>query len=244
MIGIYKIENIITHQCYIGQSKHIERRWKEHCQPSNTSLISKAIQKYGKENFTFQILLECSIDELNEQEARYIEKYNSLVPYGYNVCENNTNSITSYTFFDKQTIDNIKFDLKNTCLTIQEIADKYNIHTRSIYRINRGQVHYDTNETYPLRIEIAHLGNYCIDCGQKISSGSQRCLKCASLTQRHVERPTREELKAEIRHMSFTALGKKYNVTDNAIRKWCEAYNLPKRKADIKTYTDEEWALI
>ena len=53
MIGIYKIENLINHKVYIGQSIHIERRWKEHCANSTSSVISKAIKKYGKENFSF-----------------------------------------------------------------------------------------------------------------------------------------------------------------------------------------------
>jgi group I intron endonuclease len=54
-IGIYKIENILNGKIYIGQSKHIETRWSEHCRESNQekSLISKAIAKYGKENFIF-----------------------------------------------------------------------------------------------------------------------------------------------------------------------------------------------
>lgn len=62
-----------------------------------------------------------------------------------------------------------------------------------------------------------------------------------SNSRREIERPTREILKQEIRIKSFVTLGKQYNVSDNAIRKWCIFYNLPSRKKDIKTYTDEEW---
>jgi group I intron endonuclease len=51
--GIYKIENLINHKCYIGQSIHIERRWQEHCQSSAKSCIANAIKKYGKTNFSF-----------------------------------------------------------------------------------------------------------------------------------------------------------------------------------------------
>lgn len=62
-----------------------------------------------------------------------------------------------------------------------------------------------------------------------------------SNSRRENERPSRETLKQEIRIYSFVTLGKKYNVSDNAIRKWCVFYNLPSRKKDIKNYTDEEW---
>jgi predicted GIY-YIG superfamily endonuclease len=34
-IGIYKIENLLNGKIYIGQSKHIETRWSEHCRNSN-----------------------------------------------------------------------------------------------------------------------------------------------------------------------------------------------------------------
>ena len=35
-----------------------------------------------------------------------------------------------------------------------------------------------------------------------------------------------------------------YNVSDNAVRKWCVSYNLPKKSSDIKKITDEEWENI
>lgn len=47
-----------------------------------------------------------------------------------------------------------------------------------------------------------------------------------------------------IRNESFVGIGKKYKVTDNAIRKWCKAENLPSRKVDIKMYSDKEWSKI
>ena len=56
-----------------------------------------------------------------------------------------------------------------------------------------------------------------------------------------VDRPSREQLKEEIRNNSFLALSKKYEVSDNAIRKWCKVYNLPYKKRDIDGYTEEEW---
>ena len=79
-IGIYKITNLLNGKIYIGQSIHIEKRWKEHCQNSSKSLISQAIQKYGKENFSFQILEECNENQLLEKESKYILQYDSLVP--------------------------------------------------------------------------------------------------------------------------------------------------------------------
>ena len=55
-------------------------------------------------------------------------------------------------------------------------------------------------------------------------------MKCFNYSNRKCERPSREELKQMIRKESFLAIGKKFNVTDNAIRKWCRAVNLPEKK--------------
>lgn len=88
---------------------------------------------------------------------------------------------------------------------------------------------------------------YCVDCGKEISSKSTRCLECAaksriiSLDEMEI---SREELKSLIRTTPFTQIGKKYHVTDNAIKKWCDKYNLPRKRCDIKKYSDEEWSKL
>jgi hypothetical protein len=51
-------------------------------------------------------------------------------------------------------------------------------------------------------------------------------------------------LKKLIRTKPFTQIGKQFNVSDNAIRKWCDNYNLPRKVNEIKSYSDEEWELI
>lgn len=65
-----------------------------------------------------------------------------------------------------------------------------------------------------------------------------------STSLRKVNRCSRDELKQLIRTTPFVKIGKQFGVSDNAIRKWCDFYNLPRRICDIKKYTDEEWATI
>ncbi len=64
--------------------------------------------------------------------------------------------------------------------------------------------------------------NFCCDCGKEILKTSKRCSQCEA-KQRSVplkDMPvTREELKNLIRNESFVQIGKRFNVTDNAIRK-------------------------
>lgn len=86
MIGIYKITKKENGKSYIGQSNDCERRIKEHCYPSrylDGLAIDIAIHKYGKEAFDYEIIEECSLEELNERETYWIKYYNTY-ENGYN----------------------------------------------------------------------------------------------------------------------------------------------------------------
>lgn len=93
--GIYKITNQLTQECYIGQSVNIATRWSDHIKAgvgakevSNTNKLYTAMRNDGIENFSFELLLECPRDELNEQEKYFIELYQSNV-LGYNSTSGN-----------------------------------------------------------------------------------------------------------------------------------------------------------
>lgn len=88
MIGIYAIHNIKNGKYYIGQSKDIEYRWKQHkSRLKNNKHENKHLQnsynKYGFENFEYVLLEECDIEELDRKEILYITKYDSY-NNGYN----------------------------------------------------------------------------------------------------------------------------------------------------------------
>ena len=86
-----------------------------------------------------------------------------------------------------------------------------------------------------------HKIYYCKDCGIEVWRGNNYCPKCAAKKLRIVERPNRKTLKEKIRNQTFLSIGEEYGVSDNAIRKWCKAYDLPAKKKDIKKYSDAEW---
>lgn len=87
--GIYKITNQKTGECYIGQAVDVRKRWYDHAKamigidtPQN-NLLYAAAQKYGLDDFTFELLLECKPNELDVKEKYFIELYNSNT-FGYN----------------------------------------------------------------------------------------------------------------------------------------------------------------
>lgn len=83
--GIYKITNIINSHSYIGLSKNIEQRIKEHYshglngqrQDDLDKPLYKAFRKYGIDNFTWEILEECPEEQLKEREIYWIKKFNT-----------------------------------------------------------------------------------------------------------------------------------------------------------------------
>ena len=81
--GIYKITNLKTKQCYIGQSVNVQDRMKQHIkyglgiEASATNKLYNSMQKDGVWNFSFELLEECPREKLNEAEKRWIEIYRS-----------------------------------------------------------------------------------------------------------------------------------------------------------------------
>lgn len=83
---VYKITNLINNKIYIGITKRNPKiRFNEHFSNQN-EMLYKAKEKYGKENFTLEIIENnISEDDIDSKERYYIAFYNSLVPNGYNL---------------------------------------------------------------------------------------------------------------------------------------------------------------
>lgn len=86
---VYQITNKVNNKKYIGITNNPKKRWENHkCNNDPTMVIAKAIQKYGKDNFEFKILLSgLSIEEASNKEIELIHNLNTRVPNGYNVAE-------------------------------------------------------------------------------------------------------------------------------------------------------------
>lgn len=100
------------------------------------------------------------------------------------------------------------------------------------------------NHTYEHRKII-----FCKNCGKKIyaTNKNQFCRECFIKLGlgKHVKRPDRNTLKAEVRELdSITKLRKKYGIGDSSIRKWLKGYNLPYNITEIRKISDSDWEKI
>lgn len=256
MIGIYKIENLVNQHKYIGQSIDIEKRWQQEKRrafmPEAHEYeypLSKAIRKYGLENFSFEVIEECSRADLNSRERYWITFYNSYFD-GYNQTLGGDSTTGGQ---PKEKIIGVINDLKTTDMLHREIAQKWDISTEMVQGINTGRYWYQDKEEYPLQERCRKISQqrgqgrtpkYCAKCGAQITNKATLCVACANKASRKIERPSREELKELVRSVPFIKIGKLYGVSDNAIRKWCDAYDLPRQKYVINSYSDEEWLKI
>lgn len=74
---IYQIKNHITHQCYIGKTEHsVQARFKRHLSNAacgDETYLYRSIRKYGKDNFSVQILEVTTKELLDSKEIYYIQ---------------------------------------------------------------------------------------------------------------------------------------------------------------------------
>lgn len=258
MVGIYKITNLNNQHSYVGQSRCIEKRWANHKIAAHNKNdkgydypLYQAFRKYGIDNFKFEVLEECNIDELNDKEKKYI----SVIKPEYNQTEGGDYKIVPQKL-NEEIIEEIRQILLKDVqglVSHKELAEHYGVHKDTIRDINVGRTWFSDKYTYPLhysRFDPSNPNksimskNYCIDCGEEISKKALRCIQCNNKKNIKDNIISREELKNLIRTKPFTQIGVIFNVSDNAIRKWCIKYNLPRTKKEINSYSDEEWANI
>ena len=88
--GIYKITNLKNGMCYVGQAVDIRERWRQHIKrgvgadtPTRNKLYPAMLED-GVENFSFEIIEECSENQLNEKE-QYWQNFFESKTWGYSI---------------------------------------------------------------------------------------------------------------------------------------------------------------
>lgn len=214
MIGIYKITKKENGKCYIGQSNDIQRRMSEHKTKGSSSRIplDVAIQKYGVDAFTYEVIEECPIEKLNERESYWIEYYNS-VNNGYN-C-----SIGG----DQQSVGSQNGRAKLTESDVIIIREAYANHKRQkdVYELFKDKIAFTSFQNIWQGKVWAHImpevfteenKNYYIYQNSNGSNGSNAALtdeEIINVRQRYVNESAKdiyEDFKDRMKYQTFQAM--------------------------------------
>ena len=90
MGSIYKITNIVNGKSYIGKTTRdaVKTRIRQHLRGKGSQPVKDAIEKYGQDAFTYEILHDGIIPEfLDDLEKEVIAKFNTVAPHGYNLTD-------------------------------------------------------------------------------------------------------------------------------------------------------------
>jgi len=165
--GIYKIKNIVDEKYYIGSSKNINRRWDKHrwrlrSNKHENIILQRAWNKYGEENFIFEIVEECETYMLLELEQKYL----NLDPqYNIGVTASGGDNLTNHP--NKwEIIENIKSSMKHKIenMSNDEKMVRFSHPMEKNPNWKGGKTH-----------------NYCI-CGKRIQPEAKTCNKCRPRT--------------------------------------------------------------
>ena len=149
---IYKITNKVNGKSYIGQTiQSVKERFYQHCatkcsQAILNMVIHKAIAKYGKSNFTIEVIEEVESANLNDRERywiRYYDSYNN----GYNSTEGGQDGIKLFKNLDTESIVREYKSGKS----LREIGRLFNVDKQTIKDLLvRNNINLRTTRTYKL----------------------------------------------------------------------------------------------
>lgn len=159
--GIYKMSFKGTTKVYIGQSSNIEQRIVTHTFNFKLGKQSKKLQEawetYGPPEFN--VLAECSLDELDDLENEAIEIFDSINA-GFNTLEK-AGDIPVYRgsahgrslYTNEQIINTMLYIVDNPKIQLKKVAENTGVKLSVIYMIACGKNHTWLRELYPEQYE-------------------------------------------------------------------------------------------
>ena len=152
---IYKITNKVNGKSYIGQTiQNVKERFYQHCaikcsQAVLNMAIHRAINKYGKSNFTIEVIEEVESTNLNDRERYWIKYYNSY-NNGYNATKGGQDKIKMFKNLDAESI----IKKYKSGKSLREIGRNFNVDKQTIKDLLvRNNIKLRTTRTYKLSQE-------------------------------------------------------------------------------------------
>jgi|SRR5690554_6146055 len=168
LCGIYVIKNILNGKIYVGSSVDIDKRWVRHKRElrkgqHHNKHLQSAYTKYGVENFTYDVIHECSPENLLKMETFFVAALNSCDnTLGYNIGSiGGGDNITNHP--DRDII------VENLTKHLTDYRDGLSEQERKgIYGFPM-----ETNPNWRGGVSVT----YC-DCGQPKSYSAKACMSC------------------------------------------------------------------
>lgn len=139
---IYKITNISNHKMYIGQTTKVRPtdRFSQHKylsthpeQEKYISVLHAAMNKYGVDNFIFEIIQQIDNNLLNEKEIFWINYYNTIVPNGYNLTKGGQGTVGFSRPQTQEEKQKRSISLKQYYNNHPEVKEKISKHTKQLW---------------------------------------------------------------------------------------------------------------
>lgn len=180
--GIYKITNIINQKTYIGSSIEIKVRMMKHkyMLKSNTHYnnhLQNSFNEYGENNFEFEIIEECSLDELIVRENYFINKYKSNdFNSGYNLAT--VNEFRRNNFNEEVKVKNSKLGLESNGNFTEFKCVNLETNNEIIFNSLVDAANYllSNNYTKGTARNIRQKLSYCLR-GKKVNNGSNGSIR-------------------------------------------------------------------
>jgi group I intron endonuclease len=235
MCGIYKITNKVDNMSYIGQSINIEERWKRHKSMAGKSELPlyRAFAKYGINNFSFEVLQECQQEQLNDLETYWIKCYDTYYN-GYNCTMGGEQCGHVVKVSDEDLIKIIEL-LKKSNMTQNDIAKQFNVGIDTISEINHGKTRVLEDVIYPIRNNKKDKNIKDIKKKEADNNDYKDVVQNSSSKNKTPPISKDELLTLLQTHLgNFVYVSQLFNVTDNAVRKWCRKYEIPSHSFDYR----------
>jgi hypothetical protein len=150
-IGIYCITEISTGLCYIGQSKCIERRWRDHQKV-----------RFPLHRFKHEVLMQCPEEDLNRYEVDFISRWDSH-RNGFNKTIGGTSIKATHP--DAETLQKMSASMKG-----QPKSDE---HRAKMSAVHKGKTLSD--ETRAKMSASAKVKSFSLEHRAKLSAAARNC---------------------------------------------------------------------
>lgn len=213
----------------------------------------------GIHNFEFGILKKSKVEDLKKFEYEFIKHYYNInrdIIYN-NFIKNSDNKIVrSNLILDSQLIDNIVHDLKYTKIPYKKLSEKYGYSEATLYDFNVGYYYKLNGLDYPIRkhkseVKYTNYKLICNNCNKEFQNTNKKTKYCSEdcfeenklknsivvyddFIIRNGIKIEKLDLYTKLKNSNFEKVSKKYHVSSNALRKWCDLLGISRYSKDYK----------